>query len=1152
MNSPRHATPRFSPSTLFGTILFGALVLSGSASAVSALGLEHIAATDTEIEIHLGAEVAGDVRLVEIEPYDTLNPARGLTSERPDNASLDFSQEGFLRMTFLDSAPFDPQIQFPEHPVNADFVGQFSMRARLSGPADGGSMPIRLFALPDSVLLSLPADGEWHTLRADLTTGSWSGMKTLRIDPADDQEFAANAQAVLDIDWVAVTYRDDFVGDRNRTGWDVFIDLGVPPSSWTGPAQAKIVLPRFDGARDRLFSKYLLLDGETSAPIGSPRYVTDLSGLSYQHDSTQGWTSLNTSNGMPNPVTEGGVLRAPFDTPSGVWDPALRAAPTDRANLDLAREFAMRYRLRGYGGRQTFIPIALYGTVQGQSGIARFDDTVPPDGEWHIYRATLDQSNGTLRWQGNVSLRIDLPNADPVAFPAVHFAGAVLEIDWVAISDDPLFLPGQPAGEGSRVWTFSDERTAPLLTPTGFKGVDGRDFADKVDLGVQVNKTNFIHAQAIALGLDAPMTWPVDEFEVGINPNFITNNLRNGVKLLSDNQAATHIVFLNSLQPYWLDEGTATQRANPLRNILTSNDSPNTFSVAHNVMDPLGLAHFRGALEFMGRFFSDPSGANGQIFRFTIGNEVDAHWSWYNAGDIELDALIDIYLTACRVADLALRSQHPDYRIKLSFTHHWNGMNPAGPLRAGKPKEFLERFAQKAREEGDFPWAINLHPYPENLRDQEFWNDTTPSDSFNTPRITFKNLHVIRRYLQQESMLYQGRVRPITLGEQGFDVVTDGDPTQEAIQAAALAYSFKIVEQIPDIEAYLYHRQTDHPDESALLFGLWAGNPDEPDVYQSYRKRPSWFVMRDYASPHESATLDPYLAYLPLTDWSEINLADIRLHYAFDRPDSDIFTRNLPLYEIADGLLSGTVRHGDPQIVKENVNTYGDGQTTVRIRLKTGQDGDWQLFWKRAGDPGFAAARVATFAVEAGAEFREYEFDLSAHPDWTGHNIVGWRLDPAGTAGSYDFAIDSLIFGPPATDAGAETSFASWIAGFHLTEAESAPLATPAGDGVTNLVKYALDLPPTQSAAGVLPAARILEEGRFLSLEAVVRSDDASLSATAQASIDLVNWDAGVIELEGLDQANVPDGFTRRAWRTVDSVTGGGRLFLRLAVRFQE
>lgn len=73
---------------------------------------------------------------------------------------------------------------------------------------------------------------------------------------------------------------------------------------------------------------------------------------------------------------------------------------------------------------------------------------------------------------------------------------AALEVDWIAVSDDSLFTPALPIVDGGRVWTFADDRTAPLLASRSFKGLGGPDDPDKLDLGIGVNKMNFMHVIA--------------------------------------------------------------------------------------------------------------------------------------------------------------------------------------------------------------------------------------------------------------------------------------------------------------------------------------------------------------------------------------------------------------------------------------------------------------------------------------------------------------------------------------------------------------------------------------------------------------------------------------------------------------------------------
>ena len=51
--------------------------------------------------------------------------------------------------------------------------------------------------------------------------------------------------------------------------------------------------------------------------------------------------------------------------------------------------------------------------------------------------------------------------------------------------------------------------------------------------------------------------------------------------------------------------------------------------------------------------------------------------------------------------------------------------------------------------EGDFDWAIAYHPYPQNLFDPRVWADTEATFTFDTPKITYKNLEVLDAWVRQ-------------------------------------------------------------------------------------------------------------------------------------------------------------------------------------------------------------------------------------------------------------------------------------------------------------------------------------------------------------------------------------------------------------------
>lgn len=124
--------------------------------------------------------------------------------------------------------------------------------------------------------------------------------------------------------------------------------------------------------------------------------------------------------------------------------------------------------------------------------------------------------------------------------------------------------------------------------------------------------------------------------------------------------------------------------------------------------------------------------------------------------------------------------------------------------------------------------------------------------------------------------------------------------------------------------------------------------------------------------------------------------------------------------------------------------------------------------------------------------------------------------------------------------------YAVWISEFDLSEADRAPEATPAGDGISNLLKYALGLGPTSTAAAPFQLPRLANEADNFSFEAITRNNDPALTVHAEASIDLADWSATLIEWNNVDQTETPIGFSRRVWNGESGEASEGRLFFRL------
>ncbi len=122
----------------------------------------------------------------------------------------------------------------------------------------------------------------------------------------------------------------------------------------------------------------------------------------------------------------------------------------------------------------------------------------------------------------------------------------------------------------------------------------------------------------------------------------------------------------------------------------------------------------------------------------------------------------------------------------------------------------------------------------------------------------------------------------------------------------------------------------------------------------------------------------------------------------------------------------------------------------------------------------------------------------------TGAQLSLFRLTPnTATTTVGTFAINSsgvITFTPPAT------AFGTWAANAGLSGANATPTATPANDGIENMVKFVLgDTSPASGAPPPLPTASLT--GGNLVFSFPYNSASASqFSVAVQTSTDLVNW----------------------------------------------
>jgi hypothetical protein len=313
--------------------------------------------------------------------------------------------------------------------------------------------------------------------------------------------------------------------------------------------------------------------------------------------------------------------------------------------------------------------------------------------------------------------------------------------------------------------------------------------------------------------------------------------------------------------------GKAARRDSPLVHPLSDPAVVPIGPAAFNTATADGVLHFRAFLHWLVERYTQPDAPHGQLGGLVIGNEVQSHWTWYHLGKVEPDVVLREYTAALRLADLATRRVHADFPIYVSLEHHWTMPASKDRQMGFTGVEVLEGINERAKREGDFPWHLAHHPYPENLFQPRFWNDQTAPLRLDAPRVTFHNLEVLPAFLRQPRFLFEGRPRRIALTEQGFHC---GDkPGDEEAQAAAFALAWKKVQAIPEIESFLYHRHVDHPREHGLRCGL-REHDGSPNVLGVGRARKIWDVMRAAGTPEEDAAFAFALPIIGRKDWSHV------------------------------------------------------------------------------------------------------------------------------------------------------------------------------------------------------------------------------------------------------------------------------------------
>lgn len=750
-------------------------------------------------------------------------------------------------------------------------------------------------------------------------------------------------------------------------------------------------LPRYVGAEDRLYRAFQLTDAESGALLGEAQHVTDLSGLERRMDDAQGW--IVGGQGCAVSADDGSLLvtyahGSPFDP---------YISNSTSIDADVAPYFVFRVRMTS--PIQPVVPCAIYSFGGASHGRQPF--SLNATGEWQTVAVDLRDGEGEA-WTGTRMVRLDL--LETVA-TATDYLNASTEIDWIAMAGSAGFDGSDPA-QAEAYWDFTSDRNFEFPNPESIKGLQVQMVDDAITLGVKHAGVNILVNAVIDISETSGETWEVDGHTYHINTSYVSG-VDSQIAPLSAAGMRVSLILLNAVP-------TSAQPGNPFIHPETDlANAPNHLG-AFNLTNAEGLRAYRAAMEYLAHHYSDPGASSGWVANYIVGNEVNSHWWWYNMGAKAIGPFMEQYEQAVRVTDLAVRQFHAGARAFISLEHHWTTPFQSDPLRSARGKDIMDHMSANAHAQGDYPWQVAFHPYPENLFDPEFWNDTTAPHTLAAPRITFKNIEILPVYMQQESFLFENAPRSVILSEQGFH--TPSSANGQTIQAAAYAYAYHRIRHTPSIDAFILHRHVDHRLEGGLLLGLWTYNPGAAAPSEPLAKKASWEVFRLADTDQWESAFAFALPVVGLNNWDEGLPARARIDFTFtDGMEGWEGAGGVTDVAVADGALTASTLSVTPAFERDNMFLLGSVTGRVYIRMSATSGSGGRLWWETVNSPGYSEANSRSFALVGDGAMAIHEVDLSAEAGWQGEEIRGLRLTPTNVPMA-DVAVDFVLAPMPGGD----------------------------------------------------------------------------------------------------------------------------------------
>ncbi len=411
-----------------------------------------------------------------------------------------------------------------------------------------------------------------------------------------------------------------------------------------------------------------------------------------------------------------------------------------------------------------------------------------------------------------------------------------------------------------------------------------------------------------------------------------------------------------------------------------------------NVTNETGVRYFKAAFEFLFSRYMRDDQQYGRVTGIKVANEVNAQWVWHNSGEKTMEAFMKDYERAVRMVYNAARKYMAEPKVYISLTHYWNERRPnSSPLRHYAPREVIETMNTLSKQQGDFPWNIDYHAYPDNLFEPRFWNDTQATDSFESILVHFKNLEVLPAYLSQSHLLYNNEPRRVVLSEQGFHFLS-GNPDAEKIQAAAYAYAYYKTFFTEGIDIMHYHRMKDSTAEGGLLLGLWTTDGNIPNerrlMYDVFDKIDTEQSLEVTEFAKDVLGIEEWEEIIPEFDASKLAIRELPASVGTIPVETANNVQWISQFESGTDGWNAAENATDVQIV-----SYGSGDHALQVNLSSERKlwkGTQVFFAEPLDMTGYPYLNLALQLGDVDLSAENYEVKVKVYSPHTGVNDYTW------------------------------------------------------------------------------------------------------------------------------------------------------------------